>query len=154
MHVNFGTPIQLDDWLTEHPEIQKRNSNPAVFRTGSDARDWQATAKRINLVASVILTANNQVMVGVSRSINCDAINSQRSWRCCASDKPDHTTVTNRRNRGDLGWLDRESHAYGDLLALKSINAVMLTWYRNNILHLLALLPADRVFAGQSTTRR
>ena len=38
-----------------------------------------------------------------------------------------------------LGWLNRETQPFGDVLSLQPVNAVMLTWYRNNIMHLLAL---------------
>ena len=39
----------------------------------------------------------------------------------------------------NLGWLHRETQPFGDVLSLQPVNAVMLTWYRNNIMHLLAL---------------
>ena len=143
MHVNFGTPIQLDDWLTEHPEMAT-DETQTLQSLGRDlmlAINRQATANPINLVASVILTANNQVMA------EQQMLNQLRCHQQLINDLGAAAHLTNPTTQPsqiveiaeDLGWLDRESHAYGDLLALKSINAVMLTWYRNNILHLLAL---------------
>ena len=143
MHVNFGTPIQLDDWLTEHPEMatDETQTLQSLGRYLMLAINRQATANPINLVASVILTANNQVMA------EQQMLNQLRCHQQLINDLGAAAHLTNPTTQPsriveiaeDLGWLDRESHAYGDLLALKSINAVMLTWYRNNILHLLAL---------------
>jgi glycerol-3-phosphate O-acyltransferase len=38
-----------------------------------------------------------------------------------------------------LGMLTRESLPYGDVLSHGGFNAVLMTWYRNNVVHVLAL---------------
>jgi glycerol-3-phosphate O-acyltransferase len=38
-----------------------------------------------------------------------------------------------------MGMLERQSHALGDILRMSADNAVLATYYRNNILHLFAM---------------
>ena len=64
LHVNFGTPIKLDEWLEQY---QGSHSDDAQLlpRLGNDlmqAINRQASANPINLVASAILTADKQAM--------------------------------------------------------------------------------------------
>jgi len=54
-----------------------------------------------------------------------------------------------------LGVVERESLPLGDVLALNGNNAVLMTWYRNNVLHLFALpsLVATLFMPGQPISR-
>jgi glycerol-3-phosphate O-acyltransferase len=143
MHVNFGTPIKLDDWLVANP-LAAEDETKTLQQLGSDlmlAINQQASANPINLAASVILTTDNQVMPEqqMIEQLQChQQLINDLNGAAHLTDPQAHASQI-IESAELLGWLDRESQSYGDMLALKPVNAVMLTWYRNNILHLLAL---------------
>ena len=143
LHVNFGTPIKLDEWLEQY---QGSHSDDAQLlpRLGNDlmqAINRQASANPINLVASAILTADKQAMP--EQQLLVQLQRHQQLIRDLGSDE--HLTNPSIgpeqlvQSAENLGWLHRETQPFGDVLSLQPVNAVMLTWYRNNIMHLLAL---------------
>ena len=143
MHVNFGSPLKLDAWLDANPGVGE-DETKTLQHLGRDLMldiNRQASANPINLVASVILTADKQVMpeqqmtdqLLCHQQLISDLCGDQHLTNPCAN--PSDLISSAEL----LGWLNREPQAYGDMLSLQPINAVMLTWYRNNILHLLAL---------------
>ena len=143
LHVNFGTPIKLDEWLEQY---QGSHSDDAQLlpRLGSDlmqAINRQASANPINLVASAILTADKQAMP--EQQLLVQLQHHQQLIRDLGGDE--HLTNPSIgpeqlvQSAEKLGWLHRETQPFGDVLSLQPVNAVMLTWYRNNIMHLLAL---------------
>ena len=143
LHVNFGTPIKLDEWLEQY---QGSHSDDAQLlpRLGSDlmqAINRQASANPINLVASAILTADKQAMP--EQQLLVQLQHHQQLIRDLGGDE--HLTNPSIgpeqlvQSAENLGWLHRETQPFGDVLSLQPVNAVMLTWYRNNIMHLLAL---------------
>jgi glycerol-3-phosphate O-acyltransferase len=143
MHVNFGSPLKLDAWLDANPGVDEDEAK-TLRHLGRDLMldiNRQASANPINLVASVILTADKQVMpeqqmtdqLLCHQQLISDLCGNQHLTNPCAN--PSDLISSAEL----LGWLNREPQAYGDMLSLQPINAVMLTWYRNNILHLLAL---------------
>ena len=143
LHVNFGTPIKLDEWLEQY---QGSHSDDAQLlpRLGNDlmqAINRQASANPINLVASAILTADKQAMP--EQQLLVQLQHHQQLIRDLGGDE--HLTNPSIgpeqlvQSAENLGWLHRETQPFGDVLSLQPVNAVMLTWYRNNIMHLLAL---------------
>ena len=40
--------------------------------------------------------------------------------------------------------ISREHHEFGDVLCHQPVNAVLMTWYRNNVVHTLAVPVTDR----------
>ena len=143
LHVNFGTPIKLDEWLEQY---QGSHSDDAQLlpRLGNDlmqAINRQASANPINLVASAILTADKQAMP--EQQLLVQLQHHQQLIRDLGGDE--HLTNPSIgpeqlvQSAEALGWLHRETQPFGDVLSLQPVNAVMLTWYRNNIMHLLAL---------------
>ncbi len=161
VRVNFAEPILLDQFLQQHqadwPALrQDMVANPAE----NQHPEWVAAlskqlaieiVKRINqsaamtpisLVALVLLSMPKQSMderalihrldelVGLFRAI------------------PYHSDVTLPEGNG-REWLDyvetkmkvvvRQEHELGDIICLEGTNAVLMTYYRNTILHLFAL---------------
>ena len=143
LHVNFGTPIKLDEWLADQKN-EGLATGQILPRLGDEimqAINRQASANPINLIASAILTADKQAM---PEQQLVDQIQHHRQLiRDLGGDQ--HLTEINTtplqliNSAEKLGWLNRETQAFGEVLSLQPVNAVMLTWYRNNILHLLAL---------------
>lgn len=143
MHVTFGAPVQLDRWLAQNDHAATDEAT-TLQRLGKDlmlAINRQASANPINLVASVMLTTDNQVM---SESQLLDQLRCHQQLISTLHGS-EHLTDPNAKPAEliqaaeTLRWINRESQPYGDVLSIPPLNAVMLTWYRNNILHLLAL---------------
>ncbi len=143
LHVNFGTPIKLDEWLEQYQDSHSDDAQ-LLPRLGNDlmqAINRQASANPINLVASAILTADKQAMP--EQQLLVQLQHHQQLIRDLGGDE--HLTNPSIgpeqlvQSAENLGWLHRETQPFGDVLSLQPVNAVMLTWYRNNIMHLLAL---------------
>ena len=143
LHVNFGTPIKLDEWLEQYRGSHSDDAQ-LLPRLGNDlmqAINRQASANPINLVASAILTADKQAMP--EQQLLVQLQHHQQLIRDLGGDKHlTHPSIGPEQlvqSAENLGWLHRETQPFGDVLSLQPVNAVMLTWYRNNIMHLLAL---------------
>ena len=143
LHVNFGAPIKLDEWLDNY---QDSNSDEGQLlpRLGNDlmqAINRHASANPINLIASAILTADKQAMP--EQQLVTQVQHHQQLIRDLGGDQhltdPDIDPTQLIQSAEHLRWLSREPQPFGDVLSLQPVNAVMLTWYRNNIMHLLAL---------------
>ncbi len=143
LHVNFGTPIKLDEWLEKYQDSHSDDAQllPSLGNDLMQAINRQASANPINLVASAILTADKQAMP--EQQLLVQLQHHQQLIRDLGGDE--HLTNPSIgpeqlvQSAENLGWLHRETQPFGDVLSLQPVNAVMLTWYRNNIMHLLAL---------------
>ena len=143
LHVNFGTPIKLDEWLEQYQGSHSDDAQllPRLGNVLMQAINRQASANPINLVASAILTADKQAMP--EQQLLVQLQHHQQLIRDLGGDE--HLTNPSIgpeqlvQSAENLGWLHRENQPFGDVLSLPPVNAVMLTWYRNNIMHLLAL---------------
>ncbi|MDX1625024.1 MAG: glycerol-3-phosphate 1-O-acyltransferase PlsB [Wenzhouxiangellaceae bacterium] len=154
VHVSFGEPIRLNPLLEEHcPGWSEREYEP------DEKPEWlvpavndlaqrimvniNATAdvNPINLLAAALLATRKQAldeedleaMIGIY----------QRLIRMSAySDRITITDLTPGQvvEYGlDLGIIQRQEHTLGDIIRVDQKNAVLLTYFRNNISHLLAM---------------
>ncbi|MEM7220073.1 MAG: glycerol-3-phosphate 1-O-acyltransferase PlsB [Pseudomonadota bacterium] len=140
--VNFGNPLLLGDFLGEHPERSRRRE--AATLLGDElARRINACAhvSPIHLIALVTLGTPRLAM---AESDCRDQIGSLQ--RLLARRPPGaEYTVTDLapaaiiEYAADLEMAERDSTAAGDFVGHAPVAAVLLTWYRNNVLHLLAL---------------
>jgi glycerol-3-phosphate O-acyltransferase len=153
VHVNLGQPIALDEIL------ERRNPNwrEAV---GGDARSaWVADAisdlairinteinaaaavTPINLVAMAMLATPRQALPEL------DLIRQLDLYQRLLRDAPYSRLVTVTADTGQqmvnyaetFGMLERQKHPLGDIMRMSAENAVLATYYRNNILHLFAM---------------
>ncbi len=155
VHVNFGQPIALDDLLASR--------NPNWHRQGSENEDpragWVAQAigelavrinveinaaaavTPINLVAMAMLATARQAMPEAELARQIDL------YKLLMSEAPYSPLVTVTKDSSaeiiryaeSLKLLDRQTHALGDIMRMSEENAVLATYYRNNILHLFAM---------------
>jgi glycerol-3-phosphate O-acyltransferase len=155
VHVNFGQPIALDDLLARH--------NPSWHRESSEDEDpragWvtqaigdlalrinveinaAAAVTPINLVAMAMLATPRQAMpesdlerqIEVYKRLLADA---PYSPLVTITQEPSAAII---RYAEALRLLERQKHALGDIMRMSEENAVLATYYRNNILHLFAL---------------
>ena len=135
--VNFGEPVIVDDWISGQEE------NPP-FALGQEVMlriNEAASINPVNLIALVTLSTP-RFAVDETRLIE--------QIDCCLAllrADADHHEFTVTRMSGaevvhyveQLGMIKREHHEFGDILCHDPFNAVLMTWYRNNIAHTLAL---------------
>jgi glycerol-3-phosphate O-acyltransferase len=155
VHVNLGQPLALDAILSRHnPEWrgtlpQAAESRPAwVADAVADLAtrinieiNAAAAVTPINLVAMAILATPRQALAEV------DLVRQVELYRALLRDAPYGPLVTITPDGGaqmvryaeTMGLLERQKHALGDILRMNAENAVLATYYRNNILHLFAM---------------
>jgi len=151
---SFGQPVLLNAMLDE----QNPNWRSETYND-SQRPDWlRKTVKHtslqimrrindccavnaINLIATALLATSNQTM-DEGELIRTLSIYSTLIKRLSYSD---YITVTQYKaiqqihHAEALGLVRRRKHEMGDFIYLDNAHAVLLTYYRNNILHLLAI---------------
>lgn len=154
VHVNIGEPIDLDavldrhsaDWRTQRFHDDTRAgwvSRSVDDLAGAVMRGINAAAAvtPVNLIAITLLASPRQVMV------EADLIRQIDLYLALLRAAPysDRVTVTPMRGAEAVAYgesmqiLQRQQHKLGDLLRASEQNTVLLTYYRNNVLHLFAL---------------
>lgn len=151
---NFGQPVLLNDILDEqHPNWESHAYNdlqrpewlrPTVKQTSQKIMqhiNGCCAVNAVNLIATALLAAPNQTMdegelvqtlklyISLIKHLNYS----------------DHITLTQHdavqqiHHAEALGLVRRRKHEMGDFIYLDNAHAVLLTYYRNNIIHLLVL---------------
>jgi len=100
-----------------------------------------AAVTPINLVAMAMLATPRQALP------EADLVRQLELYRSLLHDAPYSPLVTATRESGEsmmryaeaMGLLERQAHPLGDILRMSPENAVLATYYRNNILHLFAM---------------
>lgn len=151
---NFGTPVLLDEILGEQKPDWKAQTyddlnRPDWFRPVVSETSQQimqhinqcCAVNAVNLIATALLAAPNQTMDEgeLIQTINfylglIDHLDySERITLTpyAASQQIHHAEA--------LGLVRRRKHELGDFIYLDNAHAVLLTYYRNNIIHLLVL---------------
>ncbi len=154
VHVNLGQPIDLDALLQKHNPHWR--SQPVE---GEDSSGWighaiaelavrinteinsAAAVTPINLVATAILATQRQALPEV------DLVRQVELYQRLLRDAPYSPLVTVTPDSGrqivayaeGFGLLERQKHPLGDIMRMSAENAVLATYYRNNILHLFAM---------------
>jgi glycerol-3-phosphate O-acyltransferase len=166
VHVNLGEPISLGELLSRHnpdwraagdwrvggdwrasgEDAQARPSwvNEAVDDLASRINieiNAAAAVTPINLVAMALLATPRQALAedDLSRQVEL--------YQQLLRDAPYGPLVTVTADSGaqmihyaeSMGMLERQKHPLGDIMRMNTENAVLATYYRNNILHLFAM---------------
>jgi glycerol-3-phosphate O-acyltransferase len=154
VHVNLGRPISLDALLCRHnPEWRL-----AAADLGSNA-SWigaavadlaarinieinaAAAVTPINLVAMALLASPRQAFAEAELERQLEL------YQMLLRHAPYSPLVTVTQGSGAdmihyaeaMGMLERQKHPLGDIMRMNAENAVLATYYRNNILHLFAM---------------
>ena len=165
--VNFGEPLVLDDFLDREqpgwkqqnlapdyrPEWLNETTNRLATRVAQGLND-AAAINPVNLVALAMLSTTRQALDDRSLARILDLY--QRLLRMV----PYSAHVTLPEGDGDslvayvksLGLLAEQKDALGNILYLDEQNAVLMTYYRNNVMHIFAL-PALLASFFQSSSR-
>jgi glycerol-3-phosphate O-acyltransferase len=155
VHVNFGEPIPLDAVLDRYdaawrtaPAAGEDPGSPWIKAAVDDLAhrvvvgiNAAAAVTPVNLVAMALLAMPRQALAETDLAAQLDL------YKALLRDAPYSPLVTVTQSGGEamieytesLGILERQAHPLGDILRMNDENAVLATYYRNNILHLFAL---------------
>ena len=152
VHVSFGEPIRLDDVLDKYaPErrLPEKDERPAWLGGAVEALAHRimtninsaACVGPMNLLALALLATPKQSMlesdlvrqVELYASLLRQAPYSQFVWVT----ETDGASMVRHGER--MGVIQRLKHPLGDVLKMTEENSVLLTYFRNNVLHLMAL---------------
>ncbi|WP_028294780.1 glycerol-3-phosphate 1-O-acyltransferase PlsB [Oceanobacter kriegii] len=155
VHVTFGDPVYLTEFLNQRqPEWRQQDHAASEYRPewARDVVDQlaqrivteinrAASVNPINLVAMALLASPREAMPETA------LIQRLEQWSAMIEAVPisqmTHVSEGQPEDWIDhaetLGTISRLSHDMGDLIHADDRQAVSLTYYRNNVLHLLAL---------------
>jgi glycerol-3-phosphate O-acyltransferase len=154
VYVNIGEPIELDDLLdTAQPDwrdLPKGNGerpawlNDVVDRLGRDIMggiNATAAVTPISLLAYVLLATPKQKIgeaeLRAQLQLSLDLL--QRFHYSDSVTIPDWSPDEIIAHGEKLQAISRTSHPMGDVIHMAEATAVLMTYFRNNILHLLAV---------------
>jgi glycerol-3-phosphate O-acyltransferase len=153
VHVNLGQPISLDDVMCRHhPEWRRAGLQGCEPRAGWLEGVVGDLAARINieinaaaavtpisLVATAVLTTPRQALAETELKQQLELY--QRLLRHYGPlvTIPTETGAQMIHYAEGFGLLERQRHPLGDIMRMNAENAVLATYYRNNILHLFAM---------------
>jgi glycerol-3-phosphate O-acyltransferase len=154
VYASFGTPVMLTNHLDRHnpnwpvQEYDDMRKPMWLKRTVNDVAEHIMTeinraahVNAINLVATVLLATPKQHMDELQLAAMIEIYSSLIS----AIDYSSKVIVTDlsgteQIHRAEkLKRVKRRKHKMGDIVYLDSTNSVLMTYYRNNILHLVAV---------------
>ncbi len=153
VHVNFGEPIELGAALDGlHPawrqEPREPGTRPPWLATATAALgesivtriNAAAVVTPVSLAATVLLATARQALDEVSLIADVELL--ARLIRALApppavvEEMTGHQAISHAVR---LGYVERVRHPLGDLIVARGEGAVLLTYFRNNVLHLVAL---------------
>ena len=152
VHVSMGEPIMLDELLNQHAPLWREQAvedKPAWLGAMTDELAQRilcninsaAFVTPINLLALVLLATPKQAMLETDlvRQLKLYASLLKRypySERVKLTDMDAAEIV---RYAETMGVLQRHTHDMGDVLSMSEASAVLMTYFRNNVLHLMVL---------------
>lgn len=147
--VSFGEPIDLRDhmdaqtpnWSTERTQPRAEWLNPTVDSLAQRIQteiNRAAEVNAVNLIALAVLSAPKHALgegdlkaqIALFKALFTDVPYAPRVTVC--QDSPEDIIAYGEK----LGWLRRASHPLGDVLSAEGDQGVLLSYYRNNVMHL------------------
>lgn len=162
VHINFGEPIELEDYADKHlPGWREKMRGPAAGGTPVEpmsAAEFKpfvqrlalANHRRINAsaVANPVGLMAVALLASPQRAVSVDELLEQVGhlvWLLKGRPYSDTFVIPETAPRAIVDWAApiaraaRVPHPWGDLFALTDRDAVLLTYARNNLQHLFAL---------------
>ena len=138
VQINFGEPLPVEQWVSEYPELDsaQRLGHELLVRINE-----AAAINPVNLVALATLSTPNaaidesqlvELIDGFLKLLRMNDANQ-------AFTLPDLDGQAVVDYVEKLGMLTREKYEFGDVICHRAANAILMTWYRNNVAHTLAL---------------
>ena len=154
VHVSFAKPVFLDDLLDKHHaewrnEVAESDQRPPwlgslVDRLGQDIMTGindAAHVNAINLLAVILLTTRKLAM-GTAELLQQLELYLDLLGHCRYSSRLTYTEKSAREiiDYGiELGVIESREHPLGDIVAVVPTQSILLTYYRNNVSHLLVV---------------
>ncbi len=153
VHLSFAEPIFLDKLLEQHEpnwrEQTGEDSKPTFFNALVDQLGNQimtginqaAHVNAINLLAVVLLATPKHALGRVELRDQLDLYLAMLK-SCRYSDRVAYSVKTSDEiiHYGiEMGVLEIREHPLGEIIAVKAEEAVLLTYFRNNVSHLVAV---------------
>ena len=136
--MNIGEPLRLDEWRTGQ---RAEGDAAALGRELLTRINRAASVNPVNLAALILLRAPQLAMRTTELAAQIDCC--RELLRRDAARQDYRLTPLNGTEVVDrlvgLGLLSREPEPFGEVIAAEPAAAVLLTWYRNNAAHVLAL---------------
>jgi glycerol-3-phosphate O-acyltransferase len=154
-YVNFGEPISLNSYLQQHApdwrqsinpvEPQKPQwLNPVVAKLAHEVMtkvNQTAALNAINLIATTLLATEQHALTRKALVAQLDL------YLALQQQAPYHSAVTLPEGNGnslvqhalDLHKIQLQQDEFGDLIQLSADEAVVMSYYRNNISHLFVI---------------
>ena len=154
-YVNFGEPISLNGYLQQHApdwrqsinpvEPQKPQwLNPVVAKLAHEVMtkvNQSAALNGINLIATTLLATEQHVLTRNALVAQLDL------YLALQQQAPYHPSVTLPEGSGsvlvqhalDLHKIQLQQDEFGDLIQLSAEEAVVMSYYRNNVSHLFVI---------------
>jgi glycerol-3-phosphate O-acyltransferase len=169
VHVNFGQPVELAELLdARHPawredefDVQAPWLRGAVVATANTLAgniNAVAVVNQVNLVALTLLStpkhaADLRLLARQIEHVQCILAESPWADTIVPCDQPAEAVIDYVIG---LDMAQRHAHPLGDMVRADETQAALLAYFRNNVLHLLALpaLLACLVSHNQSLTRQ
>ena len=152
VHVNFGSPLMLDQLLDQQSPDWRRDEL-------ADKQEW---------VPNVVSKLGQQIMAGINQATHVNSVSllaitmlSTPKQTIAESDLIAHLnlylallkavpyskdiTVTDMSGQEiiaygeEFGLIQRHSHPMGDIMCVDPHQAILMTYFRNNVVHLFAL---------------
>ncbi len=154
VHVNVGEPLHLDALLDQHmPDWRSRTFDDDTRHPGINAvvNDLATSImQRINAAAAVNpINLLSLCLLATQRSalVEKDLLRQLQLYLGYLATAPYGERVTVTRlgpaeilaYAESLGIVTRDPHKLGDVIRMTDANAVLSTYYRNNVLHLFAM---------------
>lgn len=151
---NFGQPVLLNDILDEqNPNWESHAYNdlqrpewlrPTVKQTSQKIMqhiNGCCAVNAVNLIATALLAAPNQTMDEgeLVQTLNLYLSLIKHLNYSDYITLPQHDAIQQVHHAEALGLVRRRKHEMGDFIYLDNAHVVLLTYYRNNIIHLLVL---------------
>lgn len=154
VHVSFGEPIHLDDVLARHapdrkPGTVEREERPAWLNPAVNDLavrimkniNSAACVTPINLLALALLATPKQAMIesDLARQLELYA-SLLRQYPYSPLVKVTELDGASMIKHGErMEVLERVPHPLGDIIRMNEENSVLMTYFRNNVLHLIAV---------------
>ena len=169
-YVNFGEPINLNQYLNE--EVPGWSSKDNQAQDSSQKPQWMnpvvnklankmmthindaAAANALTLCATALLASNQRALSRrkLEQQIKCYLSLLTQVPYTPTSTVPDSSAAQLVEHAEKLNKFVVETDEQGDIISLDRQQSVLMTYYRNNIIHLFALPSSDRSPSGAKRT--
>ena len=135
--VNVGEPLLLDDWIQGIEDPENASTASALGMELMVRINMAADVNAINLIALATLDTPR---LAIEEQALIDQIN---CFKALLRDAGTPVTELDARaciaHAESLELISHEDHQYGSIVSLDASTAVLMTWYRNNVAHALAV---------------